>query len=91
MKFAPKEFLRQAARKEGLDSKKVDSAMNLFKDAKRIDIQPLPSRSGRGFIITIDSKLSLFFYQNKDAFYFDGIEMGKYKKGDVSVFDKLDL
>lgn len=89
MRFAPKIFLRYAAGKQGLDDRKVKYAMKLFDGVERIDITPLPSRSGRGFIVCLDSKLSLFFYQDGDHFYFDGLEMGEYDKGDVTVFDKL--
>ena len=89
MRLAPKSFLRYVAVKQGLDDRKVKYAMKLFDGVERIDITPLPSRSGRGFIVCLDSKLSLFFYQDGDYFYFDGLEMGEYEKGDVTVFDKL--
>lgn len=89
MRFAPKTFLRYAAKKQGLDDRKIKYAMKLFGESKRIDITPLPSRGGRGFIVYLDNKLALFFYQDGDHFYFDGLEMGEYGNGDVTVFDKL--
>jgi len=89
MRFAPKIFLRYAANEQGVKSQKIDYAMKLFGESKRIDIHPLPSRSGRGFIITLDNRLSLFFYQDGDHFYYDGCEMGEYEKGDVTVFDNI--
>ena len=89
MRFAPKGFLRYVAKKQGLDDKKVKYAMKLFEGVERVDIQSLPSSSGRGFIIYLDNKLSLFFYQDGDHFYFVGLEMGEYDKGDVTIFDRL--
>lgn len=89
MHFTPKVFLRYAAKEQGIESEKIDYAMKLFRESERIDIHPLPSRSGRGFIITLDNKLSLFFYQDGDCFYYDGCEMGEYEKGDVTIFDNI--
>lgn len=91
MRFAPKIFLRYAAKNQGVDDRKIKYALKLFEGIKRIDIQPLPSRSGRGFIVYLDSKVALFFYQDGDHFYFDGLEIGEYKKGDVTIFDGLGL
>ena len=91
MRFAPRTFLRRAAKKQGVDEDKIDYATKLFGDAKRIDIQPLSSRSGRGFVIYLDNNFSLHFYQDGDHFYFDGFEMGEYDNGDVTIFDKLEV
>ncbi len=79
------------ARKQGLNSKKIKYADKLFRDTKRIDIQPLSGSDGRGFIIFLDNQLSLYFYQDGDHFYFDGFEIGEYDSGDVKVFDGLRL
>jgi hypothetical protein len=87
LKFFPHWFLKNEFEKIGGESDALDHASELFSD-KRIDIQPL-SGDHRGFIITIDNQLSLFFYQDGDHFKFDGYEMGKYENGDVTVFDKL--
>ncbi len=91
MRLTPRTFLKYATRQQGLDRKKIDYAMKLFGESKRIDIQPLSSRSGRGFVIYLDNKLSLHFYQDGDHFYYDGLEIGEYENGDVTVFDSLDL
>ena len=91
IRFAPKMFFRYMAEEQGIGSKRIDSAMDLFKGVKRIDIHPLSGGSSRGFIITLDRKLSLYFYQNGDSFNYDGFEMGEYDKGDVTIFNKLDL
>lgn len=90
MRIAPKIFIWYTARRQKLNPNKIDYAFKLFEGAKRIDIQSLPSRTGRGFVIYIDNELSLHFYQKGDTFYFDGFEMGEYENGDVQVFDNLE-
>jgi hypothetical protein len=87
MKFSPKLFLKWSAREMGLDEKKIDLAYKLFDDSS-VHIEPL-SGGARGFIVTLDNKLNLWFYQDGDHFKFDGIEMGEYGSGDVTVFDNL--
>lgn len=89
MKFMPMSFLRLSAGKIGVDSKKIDLAYKLFENSKRIDIQPLSGPKGRGFIISLDNNFTLWFYQDGDHFKFDGIEMGEYDNGEVTVFDSL--
>jgi len=89
MRFAPKTFLYYAAKKQNIEPQKIDNAMKLFGESERIDIHLLPSRSGRGFIITLDNKLSLFFYQDGDHFYYDGCEIGEYEKGNITIFDNI--
>lgn len=91
LRFAPRTFLKQFAKQQGLDEKKINYAAKLFSKSNRIDIQPLSSRNGRGFVIFLDNKLSLHFYQDGDHFYYDGPEIGDYKNGDVTVFDSIDL
>lgn len=86
LRFAPWNFFKYAAKEEGLNPKKIDWAEGLFRDSKRVDIQPLTERS-RGFIITIDNRLSLWFNQDGDCFKYDGFETGPYDNGDVTVFD----
>ena len=88
IKFFPKLFLRRAAKKQGLDSARLDLAENLFRSCQRIDIQPLAGGS-RGFILTLDNKLTLWFYQDGDHFVYDGYEIGQYENGEVTVFDSL--
>ena len=88
MRFSPKLFLRLAAKEQKVDYQDLENAMELFGKAKRIDFQPLSSTGGRGLIITLDQKLSLWFFQDGDNFKFDGYEMGEYDEGEVTVFDK---
>lgn len=88
LKFFPKTFLKFAASKQGIDDKKLDYADKLFGNCKRIDIQPLSGKN-RGFIITLDNKLSLWFFQDGDSFKFDGYEVGEYDNGEITVFDGL--
>ena len=88
IRFAPWMFLRYVAKKQGIGGQNIDYAWKLFTN-KRIDIHHLPSRYGRGFIIILDNKLSLYFYQDGDHFYYDGCEIGEYKKGEVTIFDNI--
>lgn len=89
MRFNPRGLFAQAAREQGIDNRKIDAAEALFRNAKRIDIQPLSGEHGRGFIITINNGLSLWFNQDGDAFVYDGFEIGPYDNGDITVFDSL--
>ena len=87
MKFAPLMFLKKSARQMKIDDKMIDRAMNLF-DGRKIKIEK-SAGDQRGFILIIDNKLSLWFYQDGDSFKFDGYEMGPYDEwGDITVFDK---
>ncbi|MDP3066926.1 MAG: hypothetical protein Q8N08_09345, partial [Methanobacteriaceae archaeon] len=63
MRFAPRNFLFYAAKKQGIEPQKIDYAMKLFGENSRVDIHPLSSQGGRGFIVILDNKLSLYFYQ----------------------------
>ena len=88
IKFFPQTFLKFSARKQGIDPRKLDWADKLFADCQRIDIQPT-SGGSRGFILTLDNKLTLWFFQDGDHFTFDGYEMGEYDSGEVTDFDQL--
>ena len=88
MRYAPKIFMRYASREQSVDYQDLERAMKLFSQAKRIDFRPLSGMNGRGLIIFLDQKLSLWFFQDGDHFTFDGYEMGPYDKGEVTVFDK---
>jgi len=88
MRYFPKILMRLAAKEQGVDYRDTGRAMELFGRAERIDFQPLSGQNGRGLIITLDRKLTLWFFQKGDHFTFDGFEMGEYDKGDVTVFDK---
>lgn len=89
MRFAPGIFLRYAAWRQGIGPRDIDYAAKLFGAGKRVEIHPLPSSGGRGFVIVLDNRFSLHFYQDGDHFYYDGCEIGEYEKGDVTIFDKL--
>ena len=86
IRFAPKAFFHLATKKQGINPKDINYAMTLF-DNKKVDIFPLSGQGGRRFIIILDNKMSLYFYQNGSCFKFDGFEIGEYKKGDVTIFD----
>lgn len=89
MKISPRLFMKICAGDLGLDYKKVDLAFKLFKDAK-IHIQPMSGANGRGFIVFLDNKLSLWFNQDGNHFEYDGFEMGEYDDGKVTVFDGME-
>ena len=88
LKFFPDTFLNLLAKKQGINNRKLDWSVKLFGDCKRIDIFRTAA-PGRGFILTLDKKLQLFFYQDGDHFSFDGFEMGEYDEGDVTIFDGI--
>lgn len=88
MALWPKAWLRAVAARRGVDSRRLDWAAELFHDS-RIDLFPLSSQRGRGFLVVIDSKLSLWFVQDGDHFVFDGHEMGEYSPGRVTIFDGM--
>jgi hypothetical protein len=46
-----------------------------------------PLRNSRGFILTLDNEVSLWFNQEGDCFKYDGWEVGNYKDGDITVLD----
>ena len=85
-KFWPGFAMMRMARKMGISDPLFDEAQELFSKVRRIDV--LPSASGlRGFVVVLDRKTALYFYQNGDHFVYDGFEMGRYDKGDVTLFD----
>jgi len=76
LKISPRLFFKMESKEIGIDSSKIDLADKLFGDAKRIDIRPL-SGGSRGFIIFLDNKFSLWFFQEGDHSVYDGFEMGE--------------
>lgn len=88
MKFAPRSFFSLFMKKQGIDDAAIDHAYGLFQN-KKIHLQPLSGQRGRGFIISLDNKMTLWFFQNGDHFTFDGFEIGEYADGDVTLFDGM--
>ena len=88
IKLFPRTFLKQAARQQNINPQKLNYAEKLFRDCRRIDIEPLGD-SSRGFILFLDNKLSLWFYQDGEHFIFNGYEIGEYDDCEVTVFDNL--
>lgn len=76
-------------KKLGIENDKFDKADELFRRTESIDIFPLSSASGRGFMLVLDRKTALYFYQDGDHFKYDGFEMGEYEKGDITIFDNI--
>jgi len=89
-RFWPKMGIKYFAGKMGISDSRARQAHDLFSGVKRIDI--FPSSSGyRGFIIILDQKTGLYFYQDNDHFVYDGYELGSYNKGDVTLFDRVEI
>jgi len=89
LKFWPKLAMKQMAKKMKIENPLFDKFHEAFSKTKRIDIFPSGS-GGRGFMIVIDRKTALYFYQDGDHFVYDGFEMGEYEKGDVTIFDGIE-
>lgn len=83
--------MRHFAKKLDIKNPMFDQLHQVFSKVNRIDLIPFtPSQSGtRGFMIILDQKTALYFYQDGDHFIYDGFEMGEYDKGEVTVFDSL--
>lgn len=88
LKFWPNLAMKQLANKMGINNSLFDKAHELFSNVKRIDLFPAGAGT-RGFILILDRKTALYFYQDGDCFVYDGFEMGEYKKGDVTIFDNI--
>ena len=88
LKLWPKLAMKHFAKKMGINNSLFDQAHEVFSQTNRIDILPLKS-GHRGFMIIMDRKTALYFYQDNDHFIYDGFEMGKYNKGDVTIFDNV--
>jgi len=85
LKFFPRTFFCLESKKHGVD-KRLEACKKLFDGSQRIDFFSL-NDTQRGFMIVIDTKFSLWFYQDGDHFIFDGWEMGEYNNGEVVVLD----
>ena len=88
LKFWPKLAFKKFAKNIGIANPVFDKAHEVFSSAERVDIYPI-SGDSRGFIIVLDQKTALYFYQDGDHFKYDGFEMGEYDKGNVTIFDHL--
>lgn len=87
-KFFPCLFIKKFLKERGVENSIFDKLHEIFVKVKRIDIIPLHSGT-RGFMLILDRKTALYFYQDSDHFIYDGFEIGKYDKGDVTIFDSI--
>jgi len=71
-----------------LKLRKISSLHEKLAGSQRVDLIPLKG-SGRGFMIVLDNKEALYFYQDGDHFVYDGCEVGKYENGKVTIFDNI--
>jgi hypothetical protein len=86
LRFFPMWALKGFANRLGVGDSVLDNLHKIFVKTNRIDLVPL--RGSRGFMIILDGKMSLWFYQDGDHFKYDGFELGEYDRGDVTIFDK---
>lgn len=91
LRFFPNLMFKRFAKRHGIEKVVFDKLHEIFADTNRIDIFPLSGGGGsRGFMIVIDRKTALYFYQDHDHFKYDGFEMGEYGDGDVTIFDRIE-
>ena len=87
LKFWPSLAMRFLSRKSGTSWALTNKLHRVLGQVNRVDITP--TVGGRGFVIILDSKISLHFYQDHDHFAYDGFEVGEYEGGDVTIFDNI--
>lgn len=88
LKFRPQAGFKRLNRKLEIENDIFDKADAVFQKAERIELYPI-SGSHRGFVLVIDLKTALYFYQDGDHFKYDGFEIGEYEKGNITVFDNI--
>lgn len=88
LKLYPWLAFKLFAKEFGINNPVFDKAHDVFSGIKRIDLYPTASAE-RGFIVVLDLKTALYFYQDGDHFKYDGFEMGQYDKGDVTILDHI--
>lgn len=86
LKFWPNLAIKLLARKQGIKNSPFDKLHDIFSKTERIDVFPCQTGS-RGFKIVFNRQTALYFNQDGDHFVYDGFEVGKYEKGDVTIFD----
>ena len=87
LKFCPTLAMRYFAKQIGIKNIVFDKFHETLFKVDRIDFFPV--YGGRGFVLVINNETALFFYQEGDHFVYDGYEMGKYNKGDVTILDNI--
>src|SRR3989338_6423090 len=68
LKFFPKAYFRKAEKEMGIVVPSFDKLHEAFAKTDRIDLFPLNSSRGRGFLLVLDQKTALYFYQDGDKF-----------------------
>lgn len=86
-KINPKIGFRKLLKSNGAENESYEKLHDVFSKTKRADIFKTAGGE-RGFILILDQKTALFFYQDGDHFKYDGFEIGEYGKGEVAIFDK---
>jgi hypothetical protein len=93
LRFWPRMAMRIFSREIDADYSVLESINGALQGIEHVDIFPFSPREGghRGFMLVLDRKMALYFYQDGESFRYDGYEMGEYDKGDVSVFDDMKI
>ena len=84
--LAPDYALKLLARRSGDGEIIFDKLHEALVSTKRVDLFKTGSNS-RGFILVLDQRTALFFYQDGDHFIYDGWETGEYGKGEITILD----
>jgi len=88
VRFWPNREMHRLAKKMKINQVVFAQLHEIFHKTQTIDLFPAAGGS-RGFILVLDRQTAIFFYQDGDHFSYDGFEMGKYGKGEVTIFDDL--
>lgn len=67
-----------ASQLEGLPPDLFSEAHKVFSSVKRIEFYPIDTDKEPGWMIILDQKLSLWFYQKDNNWTYDGFEIGDY-------------
>lgn len=67
---------------------KVDKHADLLFRGREIDFEPV-SGGSRGFKLVLDGKFSLYFYQDRGHFKYDGWSVGEFDASDITILDGL--
>ncbi len=74
----PNEAFRLASRLEGLSPDIFDKADEIFSAVETIEFCPIGTPKEPGWIIVLDQRFSLWFYQKDKKWIYDGFEIGDY-------------
>jgi hypothetical protein len=74
----PTEAFQLASQLEGLSPDLFSNADEVFSSVKQIEFLRIGTKKEPGWMIILDQKLSLWFYQKDGGWIYDGFEIGDY-------------